>query len=94
VRICDDPIHHSKLLKSQTDLDRKNIFYMLYSYRYPDLAARANEKPDVSKLSEQEAVRLVERRKWVRSLPVPAVTEFSDSEALELWTQALKESGT
>jgi hypothetical protein len=65
---------------------------MLYSYRHPDLAARAEEKPEAPPLSEQEAIRQVERRKIIRPLPVPAVIEYTDAQAADLWKQALNDS--
>jgi hypothetical protein len=43
-------------------------------------------------LSEHEAASLLERRRFVRSIPVPAVIEGDDVEAWDLWNQALEGS--
>jgi hypothetical protein len=58
---------------------------MLYSYRHPDVAAKQSEAP---KLSETEAAGLVERRRFVRSIPVPAAEESTEADVWSLWDQA------
>ena len=55
---------------------------MLFSYRHPDLVVKDSERP---KLSEQEAVAIVERRRAVREIPTPAAVEQSDDDAWALW---------
>lgn len=67
---------------------------MLFSYRHPDLAASATGHSEISKLSDHEAAGLEERRRFVRSIPVPAVIESDDAEAWDLWTQAVEGSGS
>jgi len=65
---------------------------MLYSYRHPDHAASATGHSEISKLSDHEATGLQERRRIVRSIPVPAVIESDDAEAWDLWTKTVEGS--
>ena len=58
---------------------------MKFSYRHPDLVAKEADAPQ---LSEQEAVALVERRQFVRSIPLPAAIESTDEEMWRLWDRA------
>jgi hypothetical protein len=58
---------------------------MKFSYRHPDLVARDSE---AAKLSEQEAAALVERRQFVRSIPIPAALESTDEEMWFLWDKS------
>ena len=58
---------------------------MKFSYRHPDLVAKESDAP---KLSEQEADALVERRQFVRSIPLPAAIEGTDEEMWRLWDRA------
>jgi hypothetical protein len=58
---------------------------MLYSYRHPDVASKDSE---ALQLTEQEVVDLLERRKFVRSIPIPAATESADDEMWALWDKA------
>jgi hypothetical protein len=55
---------------------------MLFSYRHPDLVAKEAAR---SKLSEQEAAALVERRSVPREIPAPAAEEQSDDDVWALW---------
>jgi hypothetical protein len=64
---------------------RYKIFSMLYSYRHPDLVERESKTP---KLSEHEVASLVERRRFVRSIPIPAAIESTDAEVWSLWDKA------
>jgi hypothetical protein len=58
---------------------------MLYSYRHPDLAAKS---PESSELTEHGVAGIVERRKFIRSIPVPAAIESTDDEMWALWDRA------
>jgi hypothetical protein len=58
---------------------------MLYSYRHPDLAAKDSQ---ALQLTEQEVAGLVERRKFVRSISIPAAIESTDDEMWALWDKA------
>jgi len=58
---------------------------MKYSYRHPDLAAK---QPEAPQLSESETVVLVERRRFVRPIPVPAAIESDEADVWSLWDQA------
>ena len=58
---------------------------MKFSYRHPDLVAKASDAPQ---LSEQESAALVERRQFVRSIPLPAAIEGADEEMWRLWDRA------
>ena len=58
---------------------------MLYSYRHPDQVAKDLEK---QRLLETDAAVLVERRRFVRSIPTPAATESTEEEAWSLWDKA------
>jgi hypothetical protein len=63
---------------------------MLYSYRHPDLAIETTENTSTGTAPEQKPEPVVERRRVVRPIPVPAVIESNDSDAWELWDQALE----
>jgi hypothetical protein len=60
---------------------------MLFSYRHPDHIASTTGHTESSKLSEHEAAELRERRRFIRSIPVPAVIECDEAEAWDLWNQ-------
>ena len=77
-------------IKSRQNIKLAN---MLFSYRHPDLAASGTGHSEISKLSDHETSGLEERRRFVRSIPVPTVIERDDAEAWELWTQAVKGPG-
>ena len=63
---------------------------MLYSYRHPDLAASVTGHPAIVKLSDHEIAGLVERRRFVRTIPVPAVIEGDEADAWDLWNKVVQ----
>jgi hypothetical protein len=62
---------------------------MLYSYRHPDILGRLTDHTDSFGIPEEQATTLKERRRSVRSIPVPTVIESNDVEAWEHWDRAL-----
>jgi hypothetical protein len=58
---------------------------MLYSYRHPDLAASIAASELRPKLSQQVFESLVERRRFVRPIPVATVVHCNDADAWNLW---------
>jgi hypothetical protein len=63
---------------------------MLYTYRHPDLAANAVASAMLPKLPQHEVAGLVERRKFVRPIPVAAVVHGNDADAWSLWDQVVE----
>ena len=63
---------------------------MMYSYRPPFKAVRATAHPKNFELPDLEATDLVERRRFVRSIPAPEAIESNDAAAWELWAQAVE----
>jgi hypothetical protein len=63
---------------------------MLYSYRHPDIVAGVAARELLPELSPHELAGLLERRRFIRPIPIAAVTHGSDVDAWFLWDEAVE----